>query len=133
MTTPLIRNADLRLSDVPDPYVPGLDPAGFTEAPHSGRSGADWAEIWDFALSFDGYTYFGGDEGAQPRLQDFAESVSDAFRKDGRLPAIDLALLRACLFFEQRLWCKHSMEQSCPPELASYLDALLRAIRDDIS
>lgn len=133
MTPRLIRNADLRISDVPDAHVPGLDPVGFTEAPHGGASGVEWATIWDFALTFDGYAYFGGDEGALPRLQDFAHSVSEVFRKDGQLPAIDLALLRACLFFEQRLWCKQSMERSCPPELASYLDALLRAIREDIS
>ena len=133
MTPQLIRNADLRLSDVPDAHVPGLDPVGFTEVPDGGKSGDEWADIWNFALTFDGYTYFGGDQEALPRLQDFAESVSAAFRKDGQLPAIDLALLRACLFFEQRRWCKHSMEPSCSPELASYLDALLRAIRDDIS
>ena len=133
MSPRLIRNAALHISDVPDVYAPGLDPVGFTEAPHGGESGPEWAEIWDFALTFDGYRYFGADEGAALRLQDFAKSVNDAFRNDNQLPKIDLAFLRACLFFEQRQWCKHSWVARCPPELATYLDALLRAIRANIS
>jgi hypothetical protein len=44
-------------------------------------------------------------------------------------------MLRACLFFEQRKWCKWNAGEvdRCPPEIATYLQALLGAIRNDIS
>lgn len=126
----LIPNASLLPTNVPAFSVRDLDPEGFNEG--GGTSGPQWAELWDFALTFDGYRYFGGDDGAALRLDAFATSVSTAFRQDQILPAIDLALLRACLFYEQRSWCKHSLETRCAPELADYLDALLNAIRRSI-
>jgi hypothetical protein len=59
--------------------------------------------------------------------------VRDARRNTGELPKLDLALLRACLFYEQRRWCKHSMEYSCPPEAALHLESLLNGIRAALS
>lgn len=43
--------------------------------------------LWEFALTFDGYKYFGGDEDVGPRLGDFAKSIeratasSDTYRR----------------------------------------------------
>jgi hypothetical protein len=59
-------------------------------------------------LSYDGYTYFGGDSDAGRRLTAFATSVREAYDRDGQLPKLDLRLLRATLFIEQRIWCKSS-------------------------
>ena len=130
----LIPNAELQVTDLPAFSVSSLDPEGFTQHQIAvGGSGREWKELWDFALTFDGYQYFGDDEEAAPRLDAFARSISDAFANAGELPAIDLALLRACLFYEQRAWCKQSMEVRCPPELAVYLGALLHAIRTNIT
>ena len=81
-----------------------------------------------FALTFDGYRYFGHDQGAGERLASFDDSIRQAFLGTGRLPAIDLALLRACLFYEQRRWCKPSSEGPNESE-KGYLHALLAGIR----
>lgn len=111
--------------------MPDLDPEGFTT--EEGASSPGWQSLWEFALTFDGYRYFGDDEGAPERLGRFADSVRAAHRQDGQLPRLDLAQLRACLFYEQRRWCKHSTETHCPPDVALYLEAVLRAIRAHIT
>jgi len=66
-----------------------------------GPDSKDWDRIWTFALTFDGYEYFGGDPAAPERLLAFNASIKDVY-KAGSLPRIDLAQLRACLFIEQR-------------------------------
>lgn len=123
-----ISNISLQVSDVPALDVPSLDPVDFTAMQDD-----DWGALWTFALTFDGYRYFGGDEGAGDRLGDFANSIRHAYERDSALPEIDLAQLRACLFFEQRRWCKHSMERTCPADAAIYLGALVDAIRRAIT
>lgn len=121
-----IANRDLRRSDVPElrqevaqrPYV---SPA--------------WDEVWTFALSFRGYVFFGDDEGALTRLSEFDRSVREAFDRDGGLPKLDLALLRACLFWEQRAWCKGVSDPGDKMDAQSveYIRALLGAIRAAIN
>ena len=121
-----IANRDLRVDHVPDIYLEALDP-DFGE----GRSVDDWDRVWSFALTYDGYAYFGGDDAAGERLTVFAQSVRDAYDRDGEVPKLDLRLLRATLFIEQRIWCK----SSGPPideRSARYLTALLRQIRSHL-
>jgi hypothetical protein len=111
---------------VPDIHVEALDP-DFGE----GRSVSEWARVWSFALSYDGYAYFGGDSDAGGRLTAFARSVREAYDRDGRLPKLDLRLLRATLFIEQRLWCK-SNRPTVDERSARYLSILLREIRSHL-
>jgi hypothetical protein len=89
------------------------------------------APLWAFALTFDGYTYFGGDEEATSRLGEFAESVRRAYVRDGRVPALgEIGLLRACLFYEQRNWCKWGkVLAEITREDAQYFVSLAEAIR----
>jgi hypothetical protein len=133
----LIPNASLQQEQVPSYYLGGLDPVGFNCGvvdPQLGGNTKEWKDLWTFALTFDGYGYFGGDDGALERLGRFAESVEESFLATGQLPSLDLAMLRACLFVQQRHWLKWGgvMTRSCPPESVKYLDALLRAIRSQL-
>ncbi len=96
----LILTADLRLTDVPD-------------------EGADWREIEQFALSFNGYEH--------PR--DFIREARRAFQAGtANLDALTLTQLRTCLFCEQRTqrWCCSTpgfkLEET-------YMRALVGAIR----
>jgi hypothetical protein len=124
-----IANRDLRAADVPPPSVESLDLRGYSDG---GTTPDGWGQLWTFALSFRGYEYFGGDDLAPGRLTSFDESVKEAYRADGKLPKLDLALLRACLFIEQRKWCKAGWGPM-DPDSARYLSALLRAISSAIS
>src|SRR3954447_5395661 len=126
----LIPNRKLTLAHVPAYDVTILDPQNFNGGWTRGRSDEEWVGLWRFALTFDGYGDFGGDATAGERLAEFDRSVEDAFRRDGVLPRLDLRMLRACLFIQQRRWCKGDVEtQRCPPESGAYLQALLAAIR----
>jgi len=67
--------------------------------------GGQLGDLWTFALSFDGYAYFGGTDPAHDRLVQFAQSVSKEFRETGVLPKLgEIGMYRACLFAEQRRW-----------------------------
>jgi hypothetical protein len=125
----LIPNASLTQSDIPDIDVRTLPGDAWLGGPGAGER---WELVWAFALTFAGWKHFGGDEHVIPRLGAFDESIRRAYERDGQLPAIDLALLRACLFYEQRLLCKHSM---LPPDeqRKAYLQALLDGIRGALS
>jgi hypothetical protein len=87
--------------------------------------------LWAFALSFDGYKYFGGDDDAPSRLGQFAESVERAYLAYDSLPALaEIGMLRACLFYEQRNWCKWGKVMSPMRESdVRYFAALADAIR----
>lgn len=130
-----IPNRALTVADLPTFDVTQLDPQNFNGGHASGRSDREWAELWTFALTFQGADYFGGDSGALGRLVQFSDSVKEALDQDGRLPKIDLRLLRACLYVEQRRWCKWGdvMTERCPPDVAAYLQALLSGIRAEIT
>ena len=71
MTIGKIPNNKLTLADIPDPDT-------------------DWGYIGEFALSFDGYEYWGSFE----KCAEIANSKKDDSLTD----------LRTCLFFEQRSW-----------------------------
>jgi hypothetical protein len=72
-----ISDADLRLIDIPS-------------------SDAEWGEIGAFALTFNGYEYWGS-------FEKCAE-IANAKRHDS------LTDLRTCLFFEQRRWRHYGFE-----------------------
>src|SRR4051794_16706251 len=73
----LIPNRSLTAGKVPDLIVESLDLREPCAGP--GPSEQEWGRLWTFALTYDGYTYFGGDPGAAQRLGAFAESVKEAF------------------------------------------------------
>jgi len=60
---------------------------------------AEWWQIWEFALTFDGYDHWGSfDEAA-----DIGNRGAAAYAEYQDLPE-SLTELRTCLFFEQRRW-----------------------------
>jgi hypothetical protein len=112
--------------------VPAIDEAGID---YTGNVRQQVAPLWEFALTFDGYKYFGGDDDVVGRLGQFAQSVERAYAKDGRLPALgEIGMLRACLFYEQRNWCKWGKEMAeMTREDVRYFVALAEAIRARLS
>ena len=84
---------------------------------------ADWSAIGAFALTFNGYQYWG----SFGRCAEVANRWSDAWYREQRLPPA-LIELRTCLFFEQRRWRHYGR---IPDEEAmTYIRALVRAIGD---
>ena len=75
---------------------------------------ASWLEILAFALTFDGYEYWGSFE----RCVAFAEAKGHA----------TLTGLRTCLFFEQRKW-RNGDEGKPDSKTERYWRSLLRKIR----
>lgn len=60
----LIPNRKLTAAHVPAFAVTALDPQNFNGGWSEGRSDEQWTQLWDFALTYDGYAYFGGDQTA---------------------------------------------------------------------
>jgi hypothetical protein len=98
-----------------------------TEIPNARLTAQDVPEsaealeaVTRFALSFDGYAYWG------ERCGERANAAAAAFQESGSVPG-DLAELRACLFYEQaRLqWT----EELPDPGWTGWVQALLDAIR----
>ena len=98
-----IANADLSECDVP--------------SPNSG-----WHEIGRFALSFNGYEWWGSFE----KCAEIGERGLKAFRATGALPD-SLTELRTCLFFEQRRWRHFGFDPD--EEARPYISALLEGTR----
>lgn len=104
-----IANADLRAEDVPE-----------TDAP--------WDKIFEFALSFDGYSLFGG----SGPCAELANETAEHYQGTSSLPdSLDLTRLRVCLFYEQRRW--HHFGYGPTAEAREYFGALLDAIRAGVS
>ena len=95
----LCASNDLRFADIP--------------------SSSDWLWIDRFAISFNGYDYW-GDE-----CELRANQARSSWTSDGRLPS-RLSDLRACLFFEQR---RIHFGAEPDDEAMPYLSALVEAIR----
>ena len=89
-----IGNEQLTLRDIPQPD-------------------ASWTEILDFALTFDGYEYWGSFE----RCAEIA-----ATRDHGTITG-----LRTCLFFEQRLW-RNGNEMPPNKKTLKYWQSLVKKI-----
>ncbi len=101
-----IANADLTELDVPS-------------------SGAAWAEIGRFALSFNGYEHWGSFE----KCAEIANRGRDAYRAEGSLPD-SLTELRTCLFFEQRRWRHFGLDPN--EEGTDYIHAIVERIRERV-
>ena len=88
-------------------------------------SGSPWAEVWPFALTFDGYAW--SDE-----CGDIANGIQQEYRESGGFRE-DLTLdeVRASLFFSQRAW-RHFGETP-DDEAMVYIRALLDAIRSRVA
>jgi hypothetical protein len=83
---------------------------------------AKWEDIWQFALTFNGYKY-------SDRCADIANKAHSKYDESKQLPD-DLSDLRSCLFFEQRRW-RHFGEK--PNEQAMvYIHALIESIRRQV-
>jgi hypothetical protein len=98
-----IANADLSERDVP-----------------SRNSG--WHEIGRFALSFNGYEWWGSFD----NCAEIGKRGLEAFRATGALPD-SLTELRTCLFFEQRRWRHFGLDPD--EEAMNYIGALVEEIR----
>ncbi len=124
---------ELTASDLPRLRLDQLDRGDYLEG-SIGRSRKEWQQLWEFARSFDGYAYFGGDGEAPQRLDDFNLSVRDAFHGNRELPTLDTRLLRACLFMEQQRLTKAKpttvlqRERTIHPSSVAYLQALVDGI-----
>ena len=96
---------------------------GCTPLSAAGVPGRDqpWDVVWSFALTFDGYGHLGSE-----RCGVVANLARAGFFGDQRLPD-ELAILRSCLFYEQR----RGRFLGDPPDDDDrlYADALLDAIR----
>ncbi len=114
--------------DLLAPNVPSVRPDQLYGNDHQAQP----QPLWTFALTFDGYKYFGGDEDAGERLGSFARSVERSYLGTGQLPRVgEIGMLRACLFFEQRQWCKWGkVDMQMERKDALYLAALTDAIRE---
>ena len=83
---------------------------------------ADWWQIWEFALAFDGYGHWGSfDECA-----DLGNRWAAAYARNKALPE-SLTELRTCLFFEQRRW--HHFGDDPHETAERYIRDLLAEIR----
>ena len=86
---------------------------------------ADWDVIGRFALTFNGYEYWGG----FGPCGDVATNCREAFLTGDGLPE-SLSVLRTSLFFEQRRWRHYGYE---PDEAGMiYIHALVEAIRSKV-
>jgi hypothetical protein len=101
-----ITNDDLTASDVPAPD-------------------AGWQEIGRFALSFNGYEWWGSFQ----KCAEVANLAVKTYRESGVLPE-SLTDLRTCLFFEQRRWRHFGFDPD--EEAMRYISALLEAIRESV-
>jgi hypothetical protein len=102
-----IANPNLTAKDIPPP------------------SAEYWGVIDLFALSFDGYGYWGSFE----KCAEMGNSSLKSWQEKKTLPH-SLTELRTCLFFEQRRW-RHFDEQP-DSETMAYIHALVEAIRNKV-
>jgi hypothetical protein len=82
----------------------------------------NWGVIDQFALSFDGYNYWG----SLKKCAEISNNSAQTYREKGILPS-SLTDLRTCLFFEQRRW-RHFGEHP-DKDTMTYIHALVEAIR----
>ena len=86
---------------------------------------AKWEAINEFALTFNGYEYWGSFD----KCADVANQSYKIYVTKGRLPD-SVNALRSCLFFEQRRW-RHFGE--CPDEeTMAYIHQIIESIRTKI-
>ncbi len=86
---------------------------------------AEWHSIGRFALSFNGYEYWG----SVKKCGDVANRAAGAYYAEGVLPN-SLTEVRTCLFFEQRRWRHFGFDPD--EETMDYIHALLERIRQKV-
>ena len=102
-----IPNVKLNLTDVPE-----VD--------------ADWSEIIAFALTYDGYQFWGDFK----KCAEIANQAKKVYTEEGRLPNT-LTELRTCQFFEQQRWCYFGR---IPDEKSMvYINALIQGTREKLT
>lgn len=84
-----------------------------------------WGVIDCFALSFDGYGYWGSFE----KCAEIGNRCMNTWKEKKVLPD-SLTELRTCLFFEQRRW-RH-FDEHPDSETMAYIYALVDAIRSKV-
>jgi hypothetical protein len=82
----LIPNSALTSGQIPDVELRVLDGEAWLG---DGAHGERWERLWVFALTFDGWSYFGGDDYVIARLGAFDESIRSAYDTNGELPQVD--------------------------------------------
>jgi hypothetical protein len=83
---------------------------------------AKWEDIWEFALTFNGYKY-------SDKCADIANNAYSKYNEAKQLPD-DLSDLRSCLFFEQRRW-RH-FGKNPDEQTMDYIHALIESIRNQV-
>ncbi len=83
---------------------------------------AEWSALVPFALTFNGYNYWG----SLTKCAEVSNRYAEQYREKHLLPE-SLTELRTCLFFEQR-GCRHSGYDPSAETMA-YLHAIVEAIR----
>lgn len=86
---------------------------------------ADWWQIAEFALTFDGYSHWGSFD----KCAEIANRWAAAYAEERATPE-SLTELRTCLFFEQRRW-RH-FGDSPDDESMPYIRALVKGIRNRV-
>lgn len=96
------------------------DALSFEDVPDAGSG---WDVIQEFALTFDGYSYWGSFD----RCGEIANESAQRYEADGVIPTT-LEHLRTALFFEQRRW-RHF---GYPPDEQTmvYIRALVAGIQE---
>src|SRR4051812_14341960 len=102
--------------------APDTPPLSAADLP---RPNAPWAEISEFAGTYNGYAAHGGLEG----LARFARALRGMHDAGWRLPP-DVAALRSALFFEQR--SDHFSSSADDSATLAYIHALVEALRDAV-
>jgi hypothetical protein len=101
-----IANADLTEHDIPAPD-------------------ADWHTVGKFAVSFDGYEYWGSFK----KCATIGNRGLELYRAERVLPN-SLTELRTCLFFEQRRWRHFGFDPD--EEATDYIRALVERVREKV-
>jgi hypothetical protein len=86
---------------------------------------ARWWRICEFALTFDGYDYWGSFD----KCSEIGNHWAASYAEQQALPE-SLTELRTCLFFEQRRW--HHVGDDPDDDSIRYIWALIESIRSKV-
>lgn len=103
---------------------PEIPSSQLTAAHVPGENAPYYPDIMNFALTFDGYARF------RNQVATIASRALVAYNDGGKLPAT-LDRLRACLFFQQRLWRNEGTDPDA--ESMRFIRAVLSAIRSRVA
>ncbi|ADQ14490.1 hypothetical protein [Halanaerobium hydrogeniformans] len=87
------------------------------------KEDANWMEIQEFSLSFNGYDYWGSFE----KAADIANQHYNRYEKDNII-SNNMEVLRTSLFFEQRRYRHFGSDPG--PETMKYLRKIIKKIKE---